>query len=204
MIVVISPAKTLDFTPQTLTTEATKPAFQSQSKKIIEILRQRSSADFRKLMGISEKLATDVHGYVNNWKAKYNSKQAKQAILAFRGDVYLGLEADKFSSEDFQFAQQHLRILSGLYGVLRPLDLMQPYRLEMGTRLANDHGKDLYAFWGDKIAKELKKSLADQDDPLLVIFCSTISEMPAVNSARPVATMTTKPRARISSCRTTC
>ena len=103
---------------------------------------------------------------------KYDTKLAKQAILAFRGDVYLGLDADSFSNDDFHFAQQHLRILSGLYGVLRPLDLIQPYRLEMGTKLKGDHGKDLYAFWGDRIAKQLKKSLEEQDDPLLVNLAS--------------------------------
>ena len=123
-------------------------------------------------MGVSEKLAGEVHGYVENWKTKYNTKLAKQAILAFRGDVYLGLEAEKFSADDFQFAKQHLRILSGLYGVLKPCDLIQPYRLEMGTKLKGEYGKNLYDFWDDKIATQIAKDLNLQENPILVNLAS--------------------------------
>lgn len=172
MLLVISPAKTLDFTPQSLHKVVTKPELLAQSKKLIIELRKFSPKQFGKLMGISDKLANGVHEYVADWKAKFDTKTAKQSLLAFRGDVYLGLDADSFTSKDFNFAQQHLRILSGLYGVLRPLDLMQPYRLEMSTKLAGDYGKDLYVFWGDKIAKNLRAALAEQGDDVLVNLAS--------------------------------
>lgn len=172
MLLVISPAKTLDFEPQSLHKVATKPELLAQSKKLIAELREFSPKQFGKLMGISDKLANGVHEYVAGWKAKFDTKTAKQSLLAFRGDVYLGIDADSFASKDFNFAQQHLRILSGLYGVLRPLDLMQPYRLEMGTKLAGDYGKDLYAFWGDRIAKNLRAALAEQGDDVLVNLAS--------------------------------
>jgi len=172
MLLLISPAKTLDFTPQSLVSESTKPPFLPQSKQLIALLREYSPKQIAKLMSVSDKLAAGVHGYVDNWKAKYNCAIAKQALLAFRGDVYLGLEVDTFNEDDFEFAQQHLRILSGLYGVLRPLDLIQPYRLEMGCKLSGKHGKDLYAFWGNRIAQELKKSLAAQGDDLLINLAS--------------------------------
>jgi cytoplasmic iron level regulating protein YaaA (DUF328/UPF0246 family) len=172
MIVVISPAKTFDFAPTTVLEESSRPALVTQSKKLIQNLRTLSQNDLRKLMRISDKLSAEVHGYLNSWKAKYNAKNAKQAILAFRGDVYLGLDAENFKPADFEFAQDCLRILSGLYGVLRPLDLIQPYRLEMGTKLAGEYGKDLYAFWGNRIAAELKKGLAQQEDDLLINLAS--------------------------------
>lgn len=172
MLLVISPAKTLDFSPQSLCKTTSKPELLTQSKKLIAQLRDFSPKKLSKLMGISDKLAAGVHEYVSDWKAKYDATTAKQAILAFRGDVYLGLDADSFTTKDFDFAQQHLRILSGLYGVLRPLDLMQAYRLEMGTKLAGDYGKNLYDFWGDRIARSLKKALAEQGDNVLVNLAS--------------------------------
>jgi len=172
MLIVISPAKRLDFTPQSLHDTHFKPEFLTQSKKLITALQKLSPKQLGKLMGISDKLAAEVHGYVTDWKAKYDSANAKQALLAFRGDVYLGIDADSFEPGDFEFAQQHLRILSGLYGVLRPLDLMQAYRLEMGTKLANEVGEDLYEFWSDRIAKTLKKTLAEQGDDVLVNLAS--------------------------------
>jgi len=172
MLLLISPAKTLDFSPQSLVEASTKPPFLTQSKQLITLLREYSPKQIGKLMGISDKLAAEVFGYVNGWKAKYNVVAAKQALLAFRGDVYQGINADTFWEGDFEFAQQHLRILSGLYGVLRPLDLIQPYRLEMGCKLSGEHGKNLYDFWGDRIVRELKKSLASQGDDLLVNLAS--------------------------------
>ena len=173
MLIVISPAKRLDFSPQQLECVATKPELLNQSKKLIPVLRKMSPRQLGTLMGISDRLAADVHDYVGGWKNKHDALGAKQAVLAFRGDVYLGLAADDFTAEDFDFAQQHLRILSGLYGLLRPLDLIQPYRLEMGTKLAGDHGKTLYDFWQDRIAKRLKKALAEQGDDLLVNLASS-------------------------------
>ncbi len=172
MLIVISPAKTLDFSPQSLHQATSKPELLAQSKKLIALLRQLSPKKIGKLMGISEKLSAGVHDYVADWKAKYDIKTAKQSLLAFRGDVYQGIDADSFMTKDFDFAQKHLRILSGLYGVLRPLDLMQGYRLEMGTKLAGEYGKNLYDFWGDKIAHSLEKSLAEQGDDVLVNLAS--------------------------------
>ncbi len=172
MLTVISPAKRLDFTPQSLHAETSRPEHLAQSKRLIAQLRKFSPKQLGKRMGISDKLATEVHGYFSDWKAKYDCVGAKQAILAFRGDVYLGIDADGFTAKEFDFAQDHLRILSGLYGVLSPLDLIQPYRLEMGTPLSGDHGKDLYDFWGEKIARSLKKAMAAQGGNVLVNLAS--------------------------------
>lgn len=172
MLILLSPAKTLDFSPQSLIGQETKPALLTQSKQLMALLRDRSPNQISKLMNISDRLAAEVHTYIGGWKAKYDSVRAKQAVLSFRGDVYQGLDADSFKPQDFQFAQQHLRILSGLYGVLRPLDLIQPYRLEMGCKLSGKHGKDLYAFWGDRIKKQLDVSLSEQKSELLVNLAS--------------------------------
>jgi len=172
MLILISPAKTLDFAPQALHEAVSKPELLAQAKKLIAQLRELSPKQIGKLMGISEKLSASVHEYVADWKAKYDAPGSKQAVLAFRGDVYQGLDADSFVSKDFDFAQQHLRILSGLYGVLRPLDLMQAYRLEMRTKLAGGHGNDLYAFWGERMARSLRKALAIQGDEILVNLAS--------------------------------
>ncbi len=155
MIIVISPAKTLDFaTPPTLAT-ATQPDFLDQSQLLIERLRALSPLEIGRLMGISDKLAVLNATRYADWAPPFRPDNAKQAVLAFNGDVYEGLDAATLTPADLRFAQGHLRILSGLYGVLRPLDLMQPYRLEMGTRLDNPRGKDLYAFWGERIVDAL-------------------------------------------------
>lgn len=172
MLIVISPAKTLDFEQQSLHKVATKPTLLAQSKKLITQLRTLSPKQISKLMSISDNLTAEVTEYVANWKAKYDTATAKQAVLAFRGDVYLGLDADSFRTKDFNFAQDHLRILSGLYGVLRPLDLMQPYRLEMGTKLKGDYGRDLYDFWDDTINKQIQKALKEEGDDVLVNLAS--------------------------------
>ena len=129
-------------------------------------------AKLAKLMSISPQLAEKTHGYFASWKAKYDAARTKEAIFAFRGDVYLGLEAWTLSEADLASAQDHLRILSGLYGVLRPLDLIQPYRLEMSIKLAGDHGNDLYAHWGDTIAKTLTKEAKRHDDSTIVNLAS--------------------------------
>ena len=168
----LPPPRRSIISPQSLHETTSKPELLSKSKKLIAQLRKLSPKQLGKLMSISDKLADGVHEYVADWKAKYDTKAAKQSLLAFRGDVYQGIDADSFTTKDFDFAQQHLRILSGLYGVLRPLDLMQGYRLEMGTKLAGDYGKNLYDFWGDKIARSLEKSIADQGDNVLVNLAS--------------------------------
>src|SRR5690606_31233280 len=149
MLLLISPAKTLDFETPPQTTLATQPDFLEHSQALIEELRQLSPPQVAQLMGISDKLGDLNFGRFLNWHTPFTPENAKQALLAFKGDVYTGMQAETFTKGDFTFAQKHLRILSGLYGLLRPLDLIQPYRLEMGTPFANARGKNLYQFWGD-------------------------------------------------------
>lgn len=165
MLIVVSPAKTLDYDTPAKTTVFTKPDYLDKSQELINRLRQLSSLDISELMKVSTKIADLNFDRYESWDKRFTEKNAKQAVLAFKGDVYTGLDAETFTSKDFTFAQQHLRILSGLYGLLRPLDLMQPYRLEMGTRLSTDHGKNLYEFWGSTITEglnaQLKKIKAD-------------------------------------------
>ena len=158
MILLISPAKTLNFDSTDLKKKS-KPRFLTESQQLIDILKKKSAGDIKKLMSVSDKIANlNVERY-HNFKTPFNLKNAKQAILAFRGDVYTGLDADNFEAAELEFAQNHLRILSGLYGVLKPLDLMQPYRLEMGTKLSNGFGKNLYEFWGEKLTKTINKDV---------------------------------------------
>lgn len=165
MLIVVSPAKTLDYESKPKTKISTQPDYLADSQQLINRLKRYSPLDVAELMKVSMKIADlNVDRYAK-WKKPFTEKNAKQAVLAFKGDVYTGLEADTFNSQDFKFAQEHLRILSGLYGLLRPLDLMQAYRLEMGTRLENDRGKNLYEFWGttitDGLNKQLKKIKSD-------------------------------------------
>jgi len=172
MLMVISPAKTLDYSTPPVTQSHSQPDYLAQSTQLIALLRQMSPAQISELMQLSDKLAgLNVARYAS-WQPPFTLDNAKQALLAFKGDVYTGLAAEDFSEQDFAFAQQHLRILSGLYGLLRPLDLMQPYRLEMGTRLANPQGKDLYAFWGTQISQWLNQALAQQGGNLLLNLAS--------------------------------
>lgn len=159
MLVVISPAKTLDFETPARTSLASMPGLLDDSAELIKALRQYSPAQLSELMGLSDKLATLNSTRYEAWQLPFTPDNAKQALLAFRGDVYQGLDADNLSEEDDRFAQEHLRILSGLYGLLKPLDLIQPYRLEMGTSLNNDRGKDLYQFWGSRITDLLNEEL---------------------------------------------
>ena len=159
MLTVISPAKTLDFNTPPMTDKVTQPDDLKRSQELVGLLRTQSPKQLSKLMGISQKLAELNAERFIQWKPPFNRDNARQAILAFKGDVYIGLAVSDYSARDFNFAQKHLRILSGLYGVLRPLDLIQPYRLEMGTKLATKRGKDLYDFWGDKVSKSLATEL---------------------------------------------
>lgn len=172
MLIVISPAKTLDYeTPPVIETH-TKPDMLKQSRQLIGNLRNYSALDLAELMKLSMKLAELNFERYRTWKTPFTTGNAKQAALAMKGDVYTGLDAETLGAEDFAYAQQHLRILSGLYGVLRPLDLMQPYRLEMGTRLPNERGKDLYAFWGDSITRAINQALEAQGDDILINLAS--------------------------------
>lgn len=172
MLIVISPAKTLDYENAPTTDEHSMPDFISDSADLIERLRKLTPPDIEQLMGISPKLADLNFGRYLNWSKQVNQDNAKQAILAFKGDVYTGLQAENLSEKDLAFAQEHLRILSGLYGVLKPLDLMQPYRLEMGAKLDTGRGKNLYEFWGDKPAESLNKQLSALGAETLVNLAS--------------------------------
>lgn len=171
MLLLISPAKTLNFDSTDLKKKS-KPRFLTESQSLIDILKKKSSGDLKKLMKVSDKIADLNRDRYQSFKTPFNLKNAKQAFLAFRGDVYTGLDADSFDTKDIEFAQSHLRILSGLYGVLRPLDLMQAYRLEMGTKLINENGKNLYEFWGDKVTKTINKDLKSSKSNAIINLAS--------------------------------
>lgn len=172
MIIVLSPAKTLDFESPLATEKHTTPRFRKETQQLVEVLRSKSDKEIAALMNLSPKLTKlNVERY-RAFSAGATAENARPALLAFKGDVYQGLGARRFSARDLDYAQDHLRILSGLYGLLRPLDLIQPYRLEMGTRLATDAGSDLYAFWGSRITDVLKKELAAQKPKALVNLAS--------------------------------
>lgn len=163
MLLVISPAKNLDFETPAVTNNATQPRFLDQSTVLIDQLQTMPMHEIASLMKLSDNLAGLNLGRFQTWSTPFNADNAKQAVLAFNGDVYTGLDASTLDEDGFHFAQQHLRILSGLYGVLKPLDYIQPYRLEMGTKLKNAKGGDLYAFWGDqlRVSLEAEPALAD-------------------------------------------
>lgn len=172
MLMVISPAKTLDYSSAPVIARHTLPEHLDHAAELVAQLRELTPAQIAQLMSLSDKLAGLNAARYAEWSPAFTPANAKQALLAFRGDVYTGLDADSFDANDFDFAQQHLRILSGLYGVLRPLDLMQAYRLEMGTKLANLRGKDLYAFWGERINAWLDAALDAQGDRVLLNLAS--------------------------------
>jgi len=172
MLIVISPAKTLDYETPPATKVCTQPDFLEEATALVRGLSKLSKEEVGELMGISPKLAKLNKERFSNWKPPFTPENAKQAALAFKGEVYGGMRAWEFNADDFDFAQKSLRILSGLYGLLRPLDLIQPYRLEMGTVYANPAGKDLYAFWGDSIAKALDEAVGDSGSDLLVNLAS--------------------------------
>jgi cytoplasmic iron level regulating protein YaaA (DUF328/UPF0246 family) len=172
MLVVISPAKNLDFETPAATNTFTQPEMLDDSKMLIKHCRKLSPARISSLMKISDKLAGLNADRYASWHIPFDINNAKQALLAFNGDVYTGLDASSFSKDDFDYAQQHLRILSGLYGVLRPLDLMQAYRLEMGTKLDTGINKNLYQFWGERISSKLNEAIDTKGDNVLVNLAS--------------------------------
>lgn len=172
MLIILSPAKTLDYDSPVPALPLTTPAFLAQSQVLIAILRDLSVQEVAGLMHLSDKLAALNAARFGDWSPRFTNSNSRAAILAFMGDVYEGMAARTFSTTDHDFAQQHLRILSGLYGLLRPLDRLQPYRLEMGTALANPAGRNLYAFWGDTIAQALNTALAGQGDEVLINLAS--------------------------------
>lgn len=173
MLFLLSPAKSLDYdTPLPDGLPHTLPSFPAQTRELIEVLRGLSPQQVASLMDISDPLAALNVGRYAAWSPKYSARNARQAVLAFNGDVYEGLQAQSLSRAELDWAQEHIAILSGLYGVLRPLDWMQPYRLEMGTRLATDAGANLYQFWGPRIAEHLNARLQADATPVIVNLAS--------------------------------
>ncbi|WP_020682276.1 peroxide stress protein YaaA [Marinobacterium rhizophilum] len=172
MLIVISPAKTLDFETPPVTDRHSQPAYLDQSQLLIDELRTLAVQDVAELMKLSDKLASLNVARYASWETPFDADNAKQALLAFKGDVYTGLDAESLSADDLDFAQSKLCILSGLYGLLKPLDLMQPYRLEMGTKLKNKRGKDLYQFWGPRLTDALNRELMTSQTPVLVNLAS--------------------------------
>jgi len=172
MLTVLSPAKSLDLESQTQTTKFSTPEFLDEAEILVKKLKRMSKKSLSELMGISDNLAELNHTRYAQWTRPFSTKNAKQSILTFSGDVYQGLNASQFKARDLAFAQDHLRILSGLYGVLRPLDLMQAYRLEMGTSLKTSRGTSLYDFWGERITAALNEDLAKQKQKALVNLAS--------------------------------
>lgn len=172
MLIVLSPAKSLDYKTPTQVKAPTLPEFVSESAKLIAELKKLSPQDVANLMGLSDQLAALNVGRYRDWSKKFTEENSKPAIYAFDGDVYDGLDVKTLNTKTVDFAQDHIRILSGLYGALRPLDLMQPYRLEMGTSFQNVRGKDLYAFWGERVTDSLKKVLEKQKKPVLLNLAS--------------------------------
>lgn len=172
MLILLSPAKSLDYETAPTTDKHTLPQFIDESSALIEVLRPYTPSQIASLMDLSDALSTLNVARYAAWRPKFTAKNSKQAILAFNGDVYDGLNAKTLKQADLDWAQDHVGMLSGLYGVLRPLDWMQPYRLEMGTKLPNSRGKDLYAWWGDTLAEYVNQQLAKQGDDVLINLAS--------------------------------
>ncbi|AWA47782.1 MULTISPECIES: peroxide stress protein YaaA [Acinetobacter] len=172
MLALISPAKTLDYETALPTDTYTQPRLLEQSQQLIDVCRKLSATEIASLMTVSEKIANLNVERFRDWNAEFDFSNARQALFAFKGDVYTGLDAYHLKDHDIDFAQQHLRMLSGLYGLLRPLDLMMPYRLEMGTKLKNSRGNNLYEFWGSIITDQINQDLAEIDAKLLVNLAS--------------------------------
>lgn len=172
MKIIISPAKNIDFNSDFNYNTFSNLKFEKEAKTLVSILKKYDSKKLASLMKISDKLADLNFSRYQNWELPFTNENAKQAIGVFNGDVYRGINVSTFDDNDLQFAQENLRILSGLYGILKPLDLIQPYRLEMGTKLKNKKGKNLYEFWGDKITKFLNDEFKSDQNPILVNLAS--------------------------------
>ena len=172
MIITLSPSKGQDFETPGLTKKYSRPADLKDSELLIRELRKIKPVKLQQLMDVSSNIAELNVGRYRSFQTPFTLKNARQAILAFKGDVYSGIDVEHFTAEDYDYAQNHLRILSGLYGCLRPLDLIQPYRLEMKTKLKNPRGDNLYQFWGEEITNSLNKALKKQQQPVLVNLAS--------------------------------
>ena len=199
---ILSPAKTLDFETPAPTTETSKPVLLREASTLAKLMKTKSEQDLAGMMKISPKLAALNHERFQTWTPARGA--LKQSLFAFRGDVYQGLQADTFSTQDIRFAQKHLRMLSGLYGLLKPLDLIKPYRLEMGTQLGNQRGADLYDFWQVALAKKLLEDLDSQAKPVVINLASNeyfkavdVSALGQVQIINPVFKDTSNGRLKI-------
>ena len=168
MLVLLSPAKKMGFDQELNGMDYSQPVFLNESQQLINKLKTLSRRKIGQLMSISSNLSELNYNRYQAWQTPFDKENSKPAIFSFRGDVYIGLDADTLSKEDLLFAQDHIRILSGLHGVLKPLDLIQPHRLEMGTRLPVRRRKNLYDFWKDKITPHLNTELTVSDQPLII------------------------------------
>jgi len=172
MLTILGPAKTIDTSPHGLTERFTYPQYIDQAEKLVVLLRRKSPSQLKSLMKVSDKLATLNFERYAQWRSSYPAEEGQQAILAFSGEVFNGLQARTLSEEDLLFAQEHIRLLSGLYGVLRPLDLILPYRLEMGTKLKNNRSNNLYEFWKKIIPKKISDDTGHQENKILINLAS--------------------------------
>lgn len=184
VLIVVSPAKSLDYESELSTTKYSEPRMLGDTQTLVDVMAQKSPAEIAKLMSVSPGLAELNHERYQDFEQPFTTDNARPALLAFTGDVYLGMDpAGTFNERDFTRAQKVLRILSGLYGVLRPLDLMQPYRLEMGTSLETERGKDLYSFWGNRITEQLNADLAESPGAKVLVNLASNEYFGSVNTA---------------------
>lgn len=172
MITILSPSKTQDFSANGVPEDYSQPQLLKHSQLLLKELRKKNTEDIKSLMEVSDKIAELNYERFQQFSTPFTAENAKQALFAFKGDVYTGIDLEDYQQEELAFAQDHLRILSGFYGLLRPLDLIQPYRLEMKIKLKNPRGKDLYTFWGNRITDALNEAFADQQNPLLINLAS--------------------------------
>ena len=180
MLTVLSPAKKLSKDCFVKSDRYQKPQFLEESKDLVSKLKKMTPPELMSLMTISENLAELNWERMQKWNEVFNPKNSREAIFSFMGDTYSGLDADSLTDRDLEFAQKNIRILSGLYGILRPLDLMKPYRLEMGTTFANEKGKNLYEYWDDSLAKSIKKDLRNHRENI-VINCASLEYFKAID-----------------------
>tara|TARA_Y100001970_G_C14193153_1_gene836554 strand:- start:603 stop:1370 length:768 start_codon:yes stop_codon:yes gene_type:complete len=172
MLMVLSPSKTMDHKTPSITKNYSIPEYLEKSEELVKVVQKKKSEELMDLMKISQKIAELNVNRFNSWHLPFNKENSKQAVLAFKGDVYSGLNANNLSENKLKYAQKHLRIISGLYGLLRPLDLMQPYRLEMGLKLKTRSAVDLYEFWGEKITDAINILLEKENEPVLINLAS--------------------------------
>ena len=181
MIIILSPAKIQNFASQQIVSEFTQPEYLKETEKIVSEIRQLSAYELSKLLNINANLGQLNADRYFNWHKPFTPKNAKQAVFVFNGEVFHGLDAASFTKEDIEYLQKHLRILSGLYGILRPLDLIQPYRLEISTKLPIENTKDIYNFWGEKLTKSINKAIIDSGKPKVILNLASSEYFKAIN-----------------------